>query len=48
MTDQDAIEVLKDLLTDKPQFPPHHRREAIRLAIEALEERIQMAESVKQ
>ena len=34
----EAIEILEDLDTTLPQFPPEKRREALRLGIEALEE----------
>ena len=31
-----AIEILQDLLTTEPQWPPDDRRDAVRLGIEAL------------
>jgi len=36
MTIDEAIEVLKDLDTTLPQFPPEKRREAVKLGLEAL------------
>ena len=32
-----AIEILEDLMTSLPQFPPEMRREAVMLGIEALQ-----------
>ena len=36
MTIDKAIEILTDLLTEGPQFPPTDRRDAVKLGIEAL------------
>jgi len=36
MTIKKAIEILADLLTEGPQYPPDDRRDAVKLGIEAL------------
>lgn len=36
MKTEKAIEILTDLLSEGPQFPPNDRRDAVKLGIEAL------------